>query len=76
MRAAEQLVAAHHDEVGAVGERSRSGTFGDTVGKVQRAAAEIVQDQSPAFSRQRRQLGDRDLLGEADEGEVRTVDAE
>ncbi len=73
LRAAEQLVAAEADEVGAAGERVTGGRLvGD---RDERAGAEVVEQRQVVGARDRRQLLQRRLLGEADDAEVRLVDA-
>ena len=74
LRAAEQLVAAEADEVGAGGERTARGRLVREL--EQRAGAEVVEQRQAVPLRHRRELGDRRLLGEADDAEVRLVHAQ
>ena len=74
LRAAEQLVAAEADEVGAGGERCARGRL---VGDLdERARAEVVEQRHAVLAGDGGQLGERRALGEADDAEVRLVDAQ
>ena len=74
LRAAEQLVAREADEVGAGGEARRGGRL---VAQVeQRARAEVVDERQAVPRRDRCQLPEPGQLGEADDAEVRLVDAQ
>ena len=74
LRAAEQLVAAEADEVGALLER---GARGRLVAEVdERAGAEIVEQRQLVPARDRGELAQRRALGEPDEAEVGLVHAQ
>ena len=74
LRAAEELVAREAHEVGAGGEARRGGRL--VADRRERARAEIVDERQPGARRDRGQLGERGLLGEADDAEVGLVDAQ
>ena len=74
LRAAEQLVAAEADEIGACGERRARGRLVRQI--EQRAGAEVVEQRQRARARDAGEIFERRLLGEADDAEVRLMDAE
>ena len=74
LRSAEKLVAREADEVGAGGERGRGSRLALELDE--RARAEIVDERKVVPARNRRELLDPRLLGEADDAEVRLVHAQ
>ena len=74
LRAAEQLVAGEADEVGSRGQRG--GRRRLALDLDERARAEVVDERQPVPPRDGRQLLEAGLLREADDAEVRLVDAE
>ena len=75
LRAAEQLVAGEADEVGAGAQRSRRRRL--ALDLDERAGAEVVDERQLVPARDRGELLEpRRLLGEADDAEVRLVDAQ
>ena len=74
LRPAEQLVAREADEVGPCGKRGSGG--GLTLDLDERARAEVVDERQLVAARNPGELLDPRLLGEADDAEVRLVDAE
>ena len=74
LRAAEELVAREADEVGAGGEARRGGRL--VADRRERARAEVVDERQPGAGRDRGELRERGLLGEADDPEVRLVHAQ
>ena len=75
LRPAEQLVAREAHEVRSAGEARRRGRL-VTRQFEQRARAEIVDERQAVPLRDRGELAERGLLGEADDAEVRLVDAQ
>src|SRR5438067_13411035 len=73
LRATQQLVAGDQHEVRALLQALRGGELAES--GVERAAAEIVQQVDLVHARDRGQLGKGRHLGEAEQGEVRSVDA-
>jgi hypothetical protein len=74
LRAAQQLVPRETDEVGAGGEARARGRL--VVELLQYAGAEVVDEREPVPMRDARELRDRRLGREADDTEVRLVDAQ
>ena len=74
LRPAEQLVAGEADEVGARSQRRGRGRLALELDE--RARAEVVDERQPVPPRDGRQLLEARLLREADDAEVRLVDAE
>ena len=74
LRAAEQLVAREADEVGARGQGGGRGRLALDVDE--RARAEVVEERQLVPAGDGRELLDARLLGEADDAEVRLVDAQ
>ena len=72
--AAEELVAGEADEIGAGGEALLRGRL--VLEVHEDARAEVVDQRQPMALRDRREVGDRRLLGEADDAEVRLVHAQ
>ena len=78
LRPAEQLVAGEADEVGARGEAlaRRRLVASDKSLLASDAGAEVVDERQAVAARDRGELGERRLLGEADDAEVRLVHAQ
>src|SRR5918995_4094973 len=74
LRSAKQLVAGEADEIGAGRERGCGRRLAFDVDE--RAGAEVVEERQPVPLRDRRQLLQARLLREADDPEVRLVNAE
>ena len=73
MRPAEQLVAAHRDEGGAIGERFARGRLPGEAQRVQRdqqPAPEVVHDRNAGLLGQRRQFADACFGHEPFDGEI------
>jgi len=77
LRSAEQLVAGEEDDVGAVVDRPAGSRFAGQVRVGQeQPRADVIDGDDAAFAAEARELGGRDLLGEADDAEVRGVGAQ